>query len=110
KAIEDESNFLLFDQPAGLLDGLRRAVAVIEADEIELAAVDPSHLVDHLEIGGLCLADHAVGRQGPTIGHSLADFDLSIGDAKRVGSARSPSPRGEISGSGSARLQEYATR
>ena len=40
--VEQEGDLLLLDQPANLFDGLRRAVAVVEADELDLAAVDPA--------------------------------------------------------------------
>ena len=50
---EQERDLLLLDEAAHLLDGLRRAIAVVEADEVDLAAVHPALLVDHLEIGGL---------------------------------------------------------
>ena len=51
EAVEHEGDLLLLDEAARLLDGLRRAVAVVEADQIDLAAVHAALLVDHLEIG-----------------------------------------------------------
>jgi hypothetical protein len=38
--VEDQQDFVAFDQLAGLLDGLRRRVAVVIGDEVDLAAVD----------------------------------------------------------------------
>jgi len=54
----------LFDETAGLLDGLGRTVAVIKTDKIEHAAVHAAALVDHLEIGRLGPAKNAVGGRG----------------------------------------------
>ena len=103
--VEEERDLLLLDEAANLLDGLGRAVAVIEADEIDLAAVHAALLVDHLEIGGLGPADHAIGGGRAAIGHGLADLDLRIGDAGRVGCASRPGARRERRGGG-ARLQK----
>jgi len=41
----------LLDEAARLLDRLRRAVAVVDADEFDLAAVDAAVVVDHAEKG-----------------------------------------------------------
>ena len=65
RVLNMQGDLLLLDQPARLLHRLRRAVPVVEADEIDLAAVDAALLVDHPEIGGLGLADQAVGDAGP---------------------------------------------
>src|SRR6267378_4082409 len=43
--IEDEQNLVAFHQLARLLDRLRRAVAIVIADEIDLAAVDAAGIV-----------------------------------------------------------------
>ena len=88
--VEEESDFLLFDKAAHLLDCLRRTVAVVEADQVDLAAVDAAHVVDHLEIGGLGFADHPVGGGWSAIGHGLADLDFRIGDAGRVSARAEP--------------------
>src|SRR6185437_3302498 len=84
EALEDEGDLVLLDEAADLLDRLGRGIAVIEADELDLAPVDAALLVDHVEIGGLGLADRAIGRGRPAIGHGLADLDLLVGDAGRV--------------------------
>ena len=55
--LEQERHLFLLDEPPHLLDRLGRAVGVVDADEIELAAVDPALLVDHLEVGGLRAPD-----------------------------------------------------
>src|SRR5258707_932055 len=81
EALEDEGDILLLDQAADLLHRLGRAVAVVQADQIELAAVDAALLVDHVEIGGLGFADGAVSRGRAAMGHGLADLDLAGGDA-----------------------------
>jgi hypothetical protein len=59
--VEQERDLLLLDEAAHLLDRLRRAIGVVEADEVDLATIDAALLVDHLEIGGLSAADHAIG-------------------------------------------------
>jgi hypothetical protein len=48
---EHQQHFFLFDELACLLDRLGRRVRVIEADELDLAAVDSAFGVDLLEIG-----------------------------------------------------------
>src|SRR6267378_3160247 len=79
--IEDEQNLVALHQLARLLDRLRRAVAVVVADEIDLAAVDAAFGVDLLEVGILGLADHAVGGGWSAVGHDVADLDFGVGGA-----------------------------
>ena len=79
--IEDQQDFVAFDQLAGLLDGLRRAVGVVIADEVDLAAVDAALGVDLLEVGFFGLADHAIGGRRSAVGHDVADLDFGIGGA-----------------------------
>jgi hypothetical protein len=52
QAAKNKCDPLLLDETASLLDGLGRAVTVVEADEIDFAAVDSAGLVDKLEVGG----------------------------------------------------------
>src|ERR1019366_9684696 len=68
-------------QLARLLDRLRRAVAIVIADEIDLAAVDAAFGIDLPEVGIFGLADHAVSGSGTAIGHDVADLDFGIGGA-----------------------------
>src|SRR6266403_3846912 len=79
KGIEDQQYFVALHQLAYLLYGLRRAVAVVIADEIDLAAVDAALGVDLLEVGLLGLADHAVSGGRAAIGHDVADLDFGVG-------------------------------
>jgi hypothetical protein len=79
--IEDEQHLVALDQLARLLDGFRRAVAVVIADEIDLAAVDAALGIDLLEVGLCGLADHAVGRSGSAIWRDAANLDFGIGGA-----------------------------
>jgi hypothetical protein len=65
EAVENEGDPILLDQATDLFDGLGWTVAVVEADEIDLAAVDPALFVDHPEIGGVGAPDHAIGGGGP---------------------------------------------
>src|SRR5205814_8320928 len=82
--VEQQQHAVALDQLAHLLDGLRRAVAVVVGDEVDLAAVDAALLVDHREEGGLGLADDAVGRGRAAIGVGVADLDLAIAGAAVV--------------------------
>ena len=82
--VEEESDFLVFDQAAHLLDRLRRAVSVIETDKIDLAAVHAALLVDHFEIGRGRLADDPVSGGWSAVGHRLPDLDFRIGDSGRI--------------------------
>ena len=107
--VEEESDFLVFDEAAHLLDCLRRAVAVVEADQIDRPAVDAAHFVDHLEIGHARLADDPVGGGWSAIGHRLPDLYFRIRDAGRIVGARRTGARGQ-SRRGGARLQERTSR
>ena len=88
--VEQECDLFILDQSPHLLDRLRRTVAVVEADEIDLAAVDPALFVDHLEIGGLGAADDAIGRGRAAVGHGLPDLDLGVGDAGALSARAEP--------------------
>ena len=59
--LEGEQHLVALDQLADLLDGLRRRVGVVILDQVDLAAVDAALVVDHLQIGGLRLADSGIG-------------------------------------------------
>src|SRR5208282_910715 len=59
-------------------------VTVVASDEVDLAAVDAALFVDHVEVGGLRLADRAVGRGWAAVGHGVADLDLGVADAGAV--------------------------
>src|SRR6185437_9197747 len=80
----DQQHAVLLDQLARLLDGFRRGVGVVVGNEIDLAPVDAALFVDQLVVGGLRLADRAVRRGRPAIGHGVADLDLAVGDAGAV--------------------------
>ena len=62
---EQKQYLILLDQLAHLFDSLRRAVAVVAADEVDLASVDAALVIDHGEVGCLRLADDAVADAGP---------------------------------------------
>src|SRR6266852_3378973 len=79
--VEDEQNLVALDQLARLLDRLRRAVAIVVADEVDLAAVDAAFGVDLLEVGIFGLADHAVGGGRAAVGRDVADLDFGVGGA-----------------------------
>jgi len=90
---KDQRDLVALDQPARLLDRLGRRVAVVERNQIDLAAVDAAALVQHLEIADLALAKRAEGGNRTAIGHGLAYFDLGCGDAARLASACGDRPR-----------------
>ncbi len=79
--IEDQQHLVGLDELARLLHRLRRAVAVVIGDEVDLAAVDAALGIELVEIGGLGLADRRIGRSRTRIGHDVADLDLGIGRA-----------------------------
>ena len=88
--LEEKRHLFLLDQLADLLDRARRAVAVIQRDEVDLAPLDAAHLVHHREIGRDGLADGAVNRSRARIGVGVADLDGRVGDAGHVGGLRRP--------------------
>src|SRR4051812_588423 len=73
---EYQRHLVALHQPARLLDRLRRRVAVVERDQVDLAAVDAAALVEHFEIADLALAQRPERRYRPAVGHGLADFDF----------------------------------
>ena len=103
--LEQERDLLVLDETAHLLDGLWRAIGVIEADQVDFAADHPTPLVDHLEIGDLSATDHAIGRGGAAIGHGLPNLDLCVGDAGCIVRAGRTGAGGDCRGGG-ARLQK----
>ena len=80
----DGQHLVLLDQTARLLDRLGRAETVVERDHGDLAPVHAAQVVDHLEIGDLGLGQGDETRQGPAIGHGLAELDLAVGGARIV--------------------------
>src|SRR6476661_2729740 len=84
QTLKDERDLILLNQAPDLLDGFRRAVTIIEADEIDPAAVDAALLVDHPEVGELCPANRPVSGNRPAIGHGLTDPDFGVSDAGSV--------------------------
>src|ERR1700677_2417672 len=110
ESVGQKGDMLLLDQPPHLLNRLRRAIGVVEADEIDLAAVNPALIVDHLEIGSLGAADHAKGGCGPAVGYCLPDLDFRVGDAGRIFGPPWPDALGGICGGGRGRLQQETAR
>ena len=81
--LEKQSHFILLDQASNLLDGARRAVAIVIGDEVNLPTTDAALVVHHPEEGGVGLADHAIGRSRAGIRAGMADFELGRGNAGR---------------------------
>jgi hypothetical protein len=90
---EDQRDLVALHQPSRLLRGFRRRIAVIQRNQIDLAAVDAAALIDHPEIADLALAERAERRYRPAIGHGLADPDFGRGDAAHVGGYRGGWPK-----------------
>ncbi len=80
EGLEQERDLVLLDQLADHLHRLGRAVAVVVADEVDLAAVDAALVVDLLEVGGEGLADGPVGGGVAAVRVGIADLDLGGGD------------------------------
>ena len=55
-------------------------IAVVSANEIYLATVDVTLLVDHCKISSLGFADSAIARSRTAVRHCVANLDLSIAD------------------------------
>jgi hypothetical protein len=83
---------------------------MIEADEVDFAAVDPALVVDHLEVGQFRPADHAPRRGRPAIGHGLANLDFRVGDAWGVLGPGRPEALGGIGSGGRSGLQQETAR
>ena len=79
--VEGAQHFVLLDELSDHLDRLGRRVAVIEADELDLAAVDAALVIDHVPEGYDRLAIDAVGRGRSAIGTGVADLDLTVAGA-----------------------------
>ena len=75
---EDEGDAVVLDQPACCFHGLGRREGVVQRDQIELAAVDATLLIDLVEIGRDHLAGDAERGRRSAIGHGVADLDLGI--------------------------------
>jgi hypothetical protein len=65
-------------------DSSAAAVAVVAADEVDLASVDATSFINHCEVGGLRLADDAVGRGWTAVGHRVADLNLGVARSRSV--------------------------
>src|SRR5262249_25686416 len=63
----------LLDQAPGMLDGLGRAVAVVERDEVQAPLVDATVVVQQPDVGSLGLADLGQCRGRTAVGHDVAD-------------------------------------
>jgi hypothetical protein len=82
---EHQRDLVAFHQAAHILHRLGRRIAVVAADESDLAAVDAAlGVVQPFEIGRLGLAEHAIGRGRPAVSNGLADLDLGIADAGAI--------------------------
>ena len=76
---EHQQHLLLLDEFSRLLDRLGRRVRIVEADELDLAAIDAAFGIDLLEIGLLRPADDAEAGCRAAIGQRLPDADFVLG-------------------------------
>jgi hypothetical protein len=67
-----------------LLHRLRRTVAVIDADQRDLAPVDPAALIEPREVGGLHPPKLAIGRGRAAVWYGLSDLYFGVADARRL--------------------------
>ncbi|MGY4426678.1 hypothetical protein ACVWY2_009127 [Bradyrhizobium sp. JR6.1] len=74
---EHQQHVLTLDEIAGLLDRGLRIGAVIDRDELDLAAIDAAMLVDHVEIGRFRPPDGRERGERSGVGHDIADTDLA---------------------------------
>jgi hypothetical protein len=81
---DDRKDFVAFNQPAGLLDRLRRAMAVVQRDQVDFAAIDPAFGVDLLKIGRGSAPDGSEARRSTAVRHGLADLDLGVGHPRPI--------------------------
>src|SRR4051794_11666681 len=68
QALKDECDLILFDKSPDLLDGFRRAVTVIQADEVDLAPINAAPVVDHPEVGKLGASNSSIRRNRSAVG------------------------------------------
>jgi hypothetical protein len=90
---KDQRDLVALHQAPRLLHRLRRRVAIVERNQVDLAAIDAAALVQHLEIADLALAERAERRYRTAVGHGLADLDFAGADAAHLGRVRGKRPR-----------------
>jgi hypothetical protein len=76
--LEGQQHLVALDQLAHLFHRLRRRVAVVILNQVDLAAVHAALVVDHLDVGGLRLGDRCVCGGWPGERSGLADLDFSV--------------------------------
>src|SRR6266571_3775785 len=76
---EHQVHVVLLDQTASQIERRHGIGIVVARDEADLAAVDATAIVDHVEISGFRLADRAEFRERSRIGHDIADADFIVG-------------------------------
>ena len=79
-----KATLLHFDQLARLVPGAPRHEAVVDADQVDPAAIDAALIVDHLHVGLLGQTGNRESGARTGIRHGLADLDLVIGHPRRV--------------------------
>ena len=85
---EHRQHLVALGEAPHLLDRLRRRIAVVHAEQLDLAAVDAALVVEHLEIGDLGAANRGIGGGRSRVGHGLPELDRRVGRAGVVVSGR----------------------
>lgn len=85
------------------IDGFAVVRAIIEADEVDLPAVDAAAIVEHLKMGSFSARNGAIFTGAADIGGDVADFDLRVGSAKF---STGPAPALQLQQS---KLEDYAS-
>src|SRR5206468_2472165 len=80
---EQESHFIALDELPGLLHRLGRAVSIVVGNEIDLAAVDATALVDRIDVGDQTLPGVAERRRGTAKRERRPHLHFGAGDAGR---------------------------
>ena len=81
---EQEGHFIALDKLPSLLHRLWRAVRIIVGDEIDLAAVDATALVDRIDVGDQTLPGIAERRRGTTKRERSPHLHFGARDAGRL--------------------------
>jgi hypothetical protein len=82
---EHREHVVLLDKLAGLLDGFRRRIGIVQGQKLDFASVNAAFIVQHLKVGGLGARKRAVGRSGPAIGRGISQSDGGLGRAGTSG-------------------------
>src|ERR1700730_2413344 len=81
---ENAQYLFRFNEPSGLLEGLRRHVTVIKRNQFDLALVHASLIIQLLEVSGLGFVLHGCCRHWSAVRACLPDDNFIILNARTV--------------------------